>query len=179
MSKKKDNIYISDAFQISSFIIKIHNDEKQELDLLRLLKVLYFCFGYISARQTYNSANDKPEKKKYLFNERIEAWALGPVIPDIYYYVRLYCDKNYKITEVESNKVNSTQDRPTDKELSGIYEGVKEICESFFKIKSSDLVYITHKKGSPWDDYYDGTHSKEIPKDHIIKYFDDRIHGRK
>ena len=42
-------IILSNAYKISELIIKIHAEEEKHLDLLKLLKLLYICFGCISA----------------------------------------------------------------------------------------------------------------------------------
>ena len=151
---------IEDAFIISSLIIKTHNEANEHLDLLKLLKLLYICFGYISA-----------DKNQYLFGERIEAWELGPVVPDIYFYVRYYADylNNYKIGEIKSEKVNS-KIKITD-DIKGIYEDVEWICKYYFGEKSSRLIALTHANGTPWANCYDGTPSREMLKDTIIKYY--------
>ena len=151
---------ITTAFVVSSLIIKVHNENDKELDLLKLLKLLYICFGCISA-----------EEKRYLFNERIEAWELGPVVADIYFHVRYYADylNKYRIREVISDKMDSKMSVPES--LKNIYSNIKEISKHYFTKKSADLINITHAKNSPWDKIHDGTPSKEIPKDDIVNYY--------
>jgi uncharacterized phage-associated protein len=63
------------AIDIARYILAMSNDgESGELiSNLKIQKLLYYAQGY------YLALTDQP-----LFNEKIEAWAHGPVIPSIY-----------------------------------------------------------------------------------------------
>ena len=148
---------ISNSFIISNLIIKIHNEDNQNLNILKLLELLYICFGYISV-----------DRKKYLFDDDIEAWELGPVISQIYFHVRYYVDysNNYEI-----RKLNYKKDNPEIDINKEIYEDIKWICKYYYGEKYKRLIALTKAFKTPWSDIYDGTPSKIIPKENIIKYF--------
>ena len=95
---------------------------------------------------------------------------MGPIIPDIYYDVRFYSDysDNNKITHVVFDKIDSH--REIDDDMKSIYRYIKRICEHYFEQKSSDMEKIARNVGSPWYELFDGTPSKEIPKEIIVKY---------
>ena len=154
---------ITDAYALASSIIKIHNEESKNLDLLKLLKLSYICFGFITV-----------EENQYLFDNRIEAWELGPVIPDIYYYLR----RNYMFQEgfklkpnINLEKININNFIKDEK----IYSSIKEISEHYFEKKSSQMVRLTHDTGTPWKCCYDGIPSRKIPKKIIVSYYKELI----
>lgn len=63
------------AYDVATYLIQLANseDEPDFLSHLRLQKLLYYTQGWSLAL-----------RGKPLFNERIEAWAHGPVLPDVF-----------------------------------------------------------------------------------------------
>lgn len=118
---------------------------------LRVNKLLYFAQGYSLAKY------GKP-----LFNEQIEAWDHGPVVPSVYHAYKgfgknviedtspqreLFSDENYNI-------------------LLNIYSAARSIS-------TKGLVDYTHKKDAPWYDVYYTKNNKGgiIPQEDIRRYF--------
>lgn len=112
-------------------------------DKIKIQKILYIAFGY------YGALNNG----KYLFNDEIQAWNYGPVIPSVYNnYIRL----KRQPTQVLDPKVKRILDR-----VIAIYEPMKPF----------DLVALTHKKGSPWSLFYEIDMRNEIDKKTIIGHY--------
>ena len=57
-----------------------------------------------------------------------------------------------------------------DKDL---FETLEIIWDSYKNAPAEHLVALTHQEGTPWREAYDRTYSKEIPKEKIVKYYED------
>ena len=150
---------ISNAFTVSNIIVKYFHDQNKEIDMLKTLKLIYICFGAISAF-----------KRQYLFSERIEAWRLGPVVPDVYYQLQNIVQEEGKLTTEASYKLGNNYDK--DKENHNKYKKiVQDICDIYNNMSITNLVNLTHIQGSPWYESYTGAPNVEISKELIIDYY--------
>lgn len=96
-----------------------------------------------------------------LFEENIEAWTYGPVVPSVYNAFRKY--KSNNISEVCGEYL---PEKFSDEELQLLIDVQRE----YGKYTAATLVDMTHKKGSPWAQVYDG--SKQIISiDSMKEYF--------
>ncbi len=89
--KKEENYGIFSAMEFASYIKYKFNELKpnvQNISPLKLQKSLYFCFAYWGAfAYKGNKAKNEISDQKfdeYLFNDEIEAWVYGPVVPTVY-----------------------------------------------------------------------------------------------
>lgn len=120
------------ARQIASYFIK-KSDENTENDLtnLKLQKILYYA--------------QAEHIRKYsipLFSDVIEAWAYGPVINDIYQWLKgcgAYSISSFDI-DVDSGGIG----KETTKFLD-------EIWEKYSKYSPFYLVNKTHDPSDPWE----------------------------
>lgn len=117
-----------------------------EITPIKLQKLVYLVFGY------YGGATNEA-----LFDDRIEAWKYGPVVPTLYHngivgpvLPKLEWEKNYQTQVIVVEKV------------------IKQ-----YGIRSDfELVGLTHGEGTPWKHVYlGGEMSIEIPKQIIIEYY--------
>lgn len=122
------------------------NKEREGITNLKLQKILYFAQAY------YLAKFNKP-----LFNNTIEAWEYGPVIPDVYRKFKNYGDK-----PIISKKDESTLSEK-DKEI------LKEIWETFGGYSASRLVDISHAH-APWKDAY-ASEDKIISNKSLGEYY--------
>jgi uncharacterized phage-associated protein len=102
------------------------NKEKEGITNLKLQKILYFAQAY------YLSKIGKP-----LFSDNIEAWAYGPVVPDVYKKFR--SNKSNPIIDEEDKSVISDEDKNNLRKIWGTFGGYS----------ASKLVDITHAH-TPW-----------------------------
>jgi uncharacterized phage-associated protein len=65
-------------FQVADAILKIAKEQGKPLTPLKLMKLVYIAHGWHMAIENQD-----------LFNNRIEAWKYGPVIPDLYQVTRV------------------------------------------------------------------------------------------
>lgn len=155
---KIDTTPITNVFVVARKVIDFHKSQKNaELDLLKLLKLVYICFGFISAKN-----------KRLLFSSKIEAWALGPVVPDLYYRIRPY------LNEENSFSVLGVADLLENQNIKkAVCEDIDDICGYYLRKTSSTMVGLTHKEGTPWQRVFNGTPMTIIPQNTIIQHYFD------
>lgn len=122
------------------------NKEREGITNLKLQKILYFAQAY------YLAKFNKP-----LFNNHIEAWEYGPVVPDVY---RKF--KNYGSRPIFSKEDESSVSEK-DKEI------LKEVWETFGGYSASRLVDIAHAH-TPWKDAY-ASEDKIISNKSLGEYY--------
>ena len=139
-----------DALDVAEYILHYCENELQRpISNLRLQKILYYIQG------VYLSNNHEP-----LFDNDIEAWDYGPVIPDVYYAYN--CFIGNPIVGVEPQQVDLFE----DDEIQVIQDVVNA------KINGSvwDLVNQTHKE-LPWINNFKKGYNNEIPITDIEDWF--------
>lgn len=138
------------ALQIAEYVIKYSTSQRVPVSNLRLQKVLYFI-----------QAEFLVSKNSPCFNDRIEAWGLGPVIPTVY--------RKYKIFGASSIPVPNITNagRGISKEDIELINEMVDQCNHY---STSSLVEITHKQ-SPWIKAYNSCFSKEMSHKSIREYF--------
>ena len=126
---------------------------------LKLIKLCYIAYGFYLG---YG--------KGRLFQEKIEAWKYGPVIPELYRNLRKYRGESIK----EPLRCNSV---PLD---GGKTQFVQNVWEAYKKFSGLDLTNLTHQEGTPWREVYDKTirFSATIPDNSIKKYYERVIETR-
>lgn len=151
---------IIDAKALAAYICKKFKvDNKEDISPVRLQKTLYFCFaywgGFVRKSTLENSGelnfNGLSEK---LFDNRIEAWVYGPVIPDVYFESNVERFYNENLFQ--------------DKKM--VQDIVDNVIEDTYSINDFRLVDISHKDQS-WIskfDYDEQYHNNEIIKEDII-----------
>lgn len=140
------------SIDIANFFIDYNNHSiDNTLTNLILHKFLYFAQGYCLA--LYNTP---------LFDEDIEAWKYGPVVPSVYQTYKY--NKKENISKIKGNF-------SLDKYDSKTIELLLAVINDYGKYSSSELINITHEKGSPWDMVYKENENNIISKESILKYF--------
>lgn len=135
---------MADVKDVANYIIN-----SMEVDNLKLQKLTYY------SQAVFMVLNEKTP----LFNEEIEAWQYGPVIPELY---RTY--KKYGFDTIE--RVGGSA-KLTAKEI----ESVDLVLDYYGKMSGVELIGRTHQE-SPWKDVYD-PHKKHIiiTKESIYNYY--------
>ena len=125
-------------------------DQGEAMTNLRLQKLLYFAQGWHMARY------GKP-----LFEEKIEAWKYGPVVPSVYSAYNQYGPDAL-------HDVSPAEDAFTEEELGLLMDVIRE----YWKYSGSGLVNLSHAAGTPWDAVYrDGQMHIEMKQEDIEAYF--------
>lgn len=111
------------AFDVAAFILR----ECGEMSAMKLQKLVY-----------YSQAWHLVWEERPLFNERIEAWANGPVVPELY-------DRHRGQFEVTIDMVQGDADALDEGEA----ESVRAVLEGYRKFTSQQLSDLTHAE-RPW-----------------------------
>lgn len=138
----------------ANLLIELTNKDENTDDMtnLRLNKLLYFAQGHYLARY------GKP-----LFDDEIEAWKFGSIVPRIYGKY-----ENRGKQPIMSFDVVDTSKAFTDNE----FEMLVTVLQEYKPMSTWSLVNLNHEKGSPWDKFYlKGKYHAKIDKEDIREYF--------
>lgn len=137
-----------DALTIANYVIMYYEKRDHGVSNLKLQKILYFLQALFLIK-----------KDCELFDEEIEAWGFGPVVPSVYRkYMQFGC------MDIPAKDI----DEPF------IDNKTKTIIDSFLeRVRDMSSTYLTditlHQK--PWKRNYIKDKKKIIPKKEIRKYF--------
>ena len=152
------------VLDVCRHIINYSNDKTFGITNLKLQKILYFTQAYFLLA-----------KHEVCFNDRIEAWNFGPVVPAAYREYKMFGSSNIpRITyfiEKEKNIWDSKVKPYFDDVMSDDDKGLSEIVvDKFADYSAADLVKITHRQ-KPWIDAYVPNRNNEIKPAAIEEYF--------
>lgn len=161
----------SEAINLALYIRKKYleydkNTTKREISPIKLQKSLYFLFAYWGQYIRKNKENqdsvevDYSNYSEFLFDDRIEAWTYGPVLPDV------FIAEKSGFLEVETEN-NYLEDDIIKKEF------VDNLLYQLFEIDDFGLVRLSHEDEC-WKRNYketDEKHNREIPKEEIINEY--------
>ena len=113
------------------------NEQGDGMSNLKLQKLLYFAQGWYMARY------GKP-----LFDEPMEAWRLGPVVPSVY-------------AEYQRFGKNPIHDAPPAKGAftREEYDLLMDVVREYWRYSASALINMAHEPGTPWAKVYE----KDVP----------------
>jgi len=143
---------------ISKYVIKYEHKNSRFISDLRLQKILYFI-------QAQFLANDSK-----CFDAIIEAWKIGPVVPDAFYYPTYKLGMGFDIFESnEDNKeyLNIDIISKKDKIL------INKICDECSKYETFELTSITRKQ-TPYIKAYCEYRYNIIKDEDIKKFFKEK-----
>ena len=141
------------ALDIADFYISLANDiPDNQIDNLKLNKLLFFAQGW------YLSKFNRP-----LFSDEIQAWDLGPVVPDVYHIFKC-CGGN----DIEEPYEEFDENRLNGDEISLLID----VYNEYGKYTGWALKNMTHLEGTPWTKAYKKNQNCVIPLDEIKEFFD-------
>ena len=132
-------------------ILKLAKRDGKAFTPMKLMKLTYISYGW------YLAMNDSK-----LFNDRIEAWKYGPVIPALY-----QASKRFGRKAIPHDLIaDSALGRP---DLETFLSGV---VKNYGKYSSIALSNLTHRAGTPWKQVYNpDIPDIEIPDNLIYAYY--------
>ncbi len=119
------------AIDVARFFVEAGS--KKSMSNMKLNKLVYLAQAWSLAR------NGKP-----LFDEEIQAWEYGPVIPEVY--------REYK--QYGSNLIPPTHSFDFSQIDAETYELLLDVAREYMHYPSGSLVNLTHASGGPWDTVY-------------------------
>lgn len=153
-----------DVLDVARYIINYGSKHECNISNLRLQKILYFV------QVTFYMIKGEP-----CFNEDIEAWDFGPVVPEVYHeykrygrneipHIGEYIDFSKGVWEATEMVYNEDIIDERDRDL------INEVIDSARQYSTNELVEITHDQ-SPWKDAYIRGWNNTISKESIKEYF--------
>lgn len=145
------------AIDVARYCIRYTNGNDGNISNLKLQKVLYFIQGFFFAI-----------KGEECFEDEMEAWQFGPVVPSVYREFKFY----------GSNSIPSSEGCNHFFQRIGCIDGIeaddKELIDDILKLMSkysaSKLVDITHSQ-EPWKKAIKRKGDNTIYKEDISEFF--------
>lgn len=154
------------ALDVARYVINYSNEKSYGISNLKLQKLLYF----IQAEFLVFT-----DKKEPCFQEEIEAWGFGPVVPCVYREFKQFgscniptVDTYYEISDtwdIVKKTYNKNILKAEDREI------INEIVDGLSEYSAADLVRITHNQ-LPWQKVYVQGMNNTITKKSIREYFE-------
>lgn len=143
------------ASSVANRIIEqCHKKHNGDINLTKLQKLAYYVQGWHLA--VFGDT---------AFNDEIEAWQYGPVVPSLYHRFKYL--SGVSIPE-EHQYANANYEDLTPEQIHLI----DQIVDAYGSNSAGKLVELTHKKGTPWANVYQPNHAGiTIPVDLIESYF--------
>jgi len=151
--KKKTHLKYKGLSPVSVFdVAKYILAQKGQMTTMKLQKLVYYC-------QAWSLVWDESP----LFEEEIQAWSNGPVIPKLYYYHR----GNYYISDLSLGNPEVLNDNQKDT--------IDEVLEFYGKQSAQWLIDLSHME-EPWKMARKGMNNmergnKKIALDSIAEYY--------
>ncbi len=136
----------TNALSVANYFIELSIKDKKPIHLLGLVKRVYIAHGFALALLHRGLINERFDK--------VEAWKYGPVIPSVYHSF-----KQNRAREITGKTVvmewDEREKRPIFETPSLTAKDEKRIVEMvwrrYISYSDSELVSLTHMKGTPWD----------------------------
>ena len=140
------------AIDIANFFIDVSDFmDEESITNMKVNKLVYFAQAWSLVK--FN---------KKLFNEDIEAWKQGPVIPSVYKAFRTCESKNIEMTIGDYDESIFTAEQ---------LNFLADIALTYGKYTALALRNISDKPGSPWALVYEKKKNNIISPESMTKYF--------
>lgn len=136
------------ALQIAKYIIDFCTRCGNPISNLQLQKILY-----------YIQLNFYRNFQYLAFEDEIQAWSYGPVVPEVYHH---FC--SFGATRICS--LYESERNIFSREEENLVNRVINVCSS---LEPWELVERSHQIGSPWARVYHGK-AIDIPVEYIMEY---------
>ena len=144
------------AKAVANYFLSLANSRGEDLDHLKLQKMIYFAHGW------YLAYTGQP-----LIPDRIEAWQYGPVIPALYYDLLHWGNEPIKGAVVDvmpqylgsSHRLEYVQYIPTlapygkegDVTFQYTVDLLNWVYRGYGRMTGPQLSALTHEKDGPWE----------------------------
>lgn len=158
-----------DVLDVSRYVINYSNDKEYGISNLKLQKILYFIQAYFLTNEPKGSA---------CFNDKIEAWDFGPVVPRAYQEYKQYGSTNIpnmsSFIDFDDNNIWKSERKYFDSSviLMEHRNMINAVVDKFANYSATDLVTLTHKQ-APWKNAYVPHMNNEITISAIREYFNE------
>lgn len=155
------------ALDVARYVINYSNKNDYDISNLKLQKVLYLIQAYF----LISTRNGRP-----CFDDEIEAWDFGPVVPSVYREFKQYGSaniptiKSYIVID-EDNIWNSKRIEYDDSIIKDKHKKrINTVIERFSNYTATALVSLTHNQ-LPWIKAHEMGKNQEITIESLKEYF--------
>ena len=139
------------------FLYLAKNDEdKETVSPLKLIKLSYFAYAW----NLYHTGNG-------LFEEEIQAWQHGPVIPEIYHEYKHYKSRNINLDSFDFSDIENKLCQE-DKMM------ITNVWNSYKRYSGEVMSDATHQDNTPWHKAYLRSDSNVILDLDIQEHYTDK-----
>ena len=143
-----------DTAKLALALLKNSDDDIVEYtSRLKLLKLLYYIQGYHLAM--FNAP---------LFNDKMEAWLHGPVVPSVYKWVKDMTDEKLQNQAMNDEQMGALNLHPQQTKL------ISEVLNIYNKYSAYGLRDKTHTE-MPWLSVYEKDKNNEITTESLKSFF--------
>lgn len=169
--RDRDLVFLPlNVLDVARYTVNYCNEKNYGISNLKLQKVLYFIQAYFLIRE-----------KVPCFSEEIEAWAFGPVVPEVYEEFERSgsCNipyiKTYRI--FRNGDLFSSERYEFDDSIipDAVKREINRVVDRLSGYSATDLTDITMRQ-DPWKEAYVPGEQNEITTGSIREYFEE---GRK
>lgn len=139
------------ALEVANKLLEIADRNGDLITNLKLQKLLYYA-------QAYYMVNNNGEK---LFDDDIQAWEYGPVVPAVYQQY-----KKYNSFPIDYKKVKGKGIRFTANQL----EYLNDFASEYFRYSATELVTRTHIE-QPWQSAVSKGRNSVINTKEMYEYY--------
>ena len=149
------------ASHVANFFLDMAEEEKKTLTQLKLMKLVYIGFGWVSA-----------VLDEEMFDEPILAWKHGPVVKSIYDEFKHFSynpiTSNAVEFDLENQKLSVPRIPSDDEDIRVVLGKVWDVYKNF---TAGALRNKTHEPNTPWSESYGKSEAidKTLIKTHFIK----------
>ena len=147
------------AQAVADDILKIAKRRCMTLTPMQLMKLVYISYGWYLAMH-----NTK------LFNDCIEAWKYGPVIPNLYQSTKRFGKNPIPMDLVADGPISN----------AGMDAFYSSIVENYARYSGIALSNLTHRQGTPWQQIFQpSVMGIEIPDNIIREHYRQGLDARR
>lgn len=151
---------------VANFFLTKGEEEQRPMTSLKLLKLVYIAYGWVLALTG-----------KKLFDDEIQAWQHGPVVPALYHEFKHFrsdpISERAACFDLDSLEFTFPAIPESDKDTVLILDRVWEAYKGY---SAWSLRNKTHAAGSPWHQVYNELERDTVIPDNVIAdYFRHRI----
>ena len=151
-----------DARSVANELICRAQGVNRDITPMQVLKLAYYCHAWMLG--LYH---------RPLLEQPVEAWKLGPVVPDIYRSLRRYGGEPVRrVIDLTSLGVG---ERPYDRFETNVLD---QVSEKYGTLTGIQLSAMTHAPGTPWHQIWNKYGRNAIIPDPIIEDYYARLAER-
>ena len=156
----------NDVLDISRYIINYSNAEGYGCSNFKLQKLLYFIQAYFLISKEHEPC----------FNEKIEAWDIGPIVPEVYKEFRQYGSADIPLIKtyviMKGDNIWDSERKVFDESIISCRKKamINVVVDMFKDYSATEMMDVTFAQ-LPWRNAYSPYRNEEIATIAIYEYF--------